>query len=115
MDVVVKHLSHGNEVLATAIANAINRGVEYDIPAFKEHDKMGRLWLVAGGPKSQTYWTEERIIKKAIIGDHNPQCQPKNLCDDCIDAIVDASDKPNKVELMKQIMDAAKERAEASV
>jgi hypothetical protein len=108
IDVVVKHLANGNEVLEHAIANAILRSTRYDIPAFKEHPKMGRLWLVAGGPRNQTYWTEERIIKK---NQHDPACTPAYLCDKCVDAILDAVDKPNKDEIINEIHAQAAKRA----
>jgi hypothetical protein len=107
-DVVAYRLAGGNEVLYHAIANAITRGERYGIPAFKETDKLGRLWLVAGGPKSQTYWTEERIIKK---NQHDPACTPAYLCDACVDAILDAD---GNREIIVAIHAEAQKRAEAN-
>jgi hypothetical protein len=108
VEVLAKHLSHGNSVLEEAIKSAAERGIRYGIDTYRDHPTMGRLWLVAGGPRNQTYWTEERIIKK---NQHDPACTPAYLCDKCVDAILDAVDKPNKDEIINEIHAKAAERA----
>lgn len=107
--VVAKHLSHGNPVLEEAIIHAVERGIRYDIQPYRDHDKMGRLWLVAGGPKNQTYWTEDRIIKENV---HDPACTPAYLCDKCVDAVLDSVGKPDSREIINAIHSAAAKRAE---
>jgi hypothetical protein len=114
---IVDKAAHGNPILKDAIKAALDRSVRYRIPASRYHDKMGVLWLVAGGPRNQTYWTEERIIAKAA--EHDPACTPAYLCEKCIDAIINAVSKPNKDEInqsklaiLHEIHAKAQERAE---
>jgi len=109
IDVVAKTFSHGEPLLQDAIKEAILRSQRYDIPLYKDTPKLGRCWLVAGGPRSQTYWSEDRIIKN---NQHDPSCTPAYLCDKCIDAIIDAVDKPNKDDIIHDIHEAAAKRAE---
>lgn len=92
-----------------AKAAAVDRAARYGIPAFKMNDKMGVLWLVAGGPRNQTYWTPERIVRE--FDKHDPSCSPAYLCDDCIDEIIAAVDEPNKDDIIHEIHARAEERA----
>jgi hypothetical protein len=113
IEVLAKHLSHGNSVLEDAIKAAAERGIRYGIEPYRDHDKMGRLWLVAGGPRSQTYWTETRILREdAKKNQHDPSCTPAYLCDKCVDAIVDSIGEDNHDEVVRKVHNEAAERAE---
>jgi hypothetical protein len=89
---------------------AFDRAARYGIPAYKVNDRMGVLYLVAGGPRHQTYWTPERIIKK--YNEHDPACTPAYLCDKCVDAIVDSIGEDNHDEVVRKVHNEAAERAE---
>ena len=43
IDELAQHLSNGNAILAEAIKDAAERGIRFDIPPYRDHDKMGRL------------------------------------------------------------------------
>jgi hypothetical protein len=55
----------GNEdhpAIVAAKEAALTRALRYNVDALRYHKQLGFCWLVAGGPKNQTYRSEARII-----------------------------------------------------